>query len=75
MDGLCVANNQMSEKVSALEEKMKRLEQINSRNTIESHGFHQTDNESLENVLIKLSSALEVQISPLDIDFRQRQKT
>ena len=65
---------QQTEEVNYLNESVDNLEQYTRKNSLEFHGVPENSYDSTEEAILKIAAALEVQITPSDIEISRKLK-
>ena len=66
--------DKQSQEVDRLNEALDNLEQYTRKNSLEFHGIPENSYQSTEEVVLKLAAALEVQVTPSDIEISHKLK-
>ena len=61
-----------TEEINYLNESLDNLEQYTRKNSLEFHGVPENSHESTEQAILKIAAALEVQVSPNDIEISHK---
>lgn len=65
---------QQTEEVNYLNESLDNLEQYTRKNSLEFHGVPENSYDSTEEAILKIAAALEVQVTPSDIEISHKLK-